>query len=491
MREDIQEQNTLSPTIQKLNYTPGNIKAGIAHIGVGNFHRAHQAYYTHKLLNSGQGHEDWGIVGIGITKSGATMNAHLKDQDHLYSLTEYAADGGIVTSLIGAIVDYIPARADVEKAMTQLADPAIRIVSMTITEGGYKLDQHGKFMADDEDIVHDLQHPDSPRTAFGYITAALRRRRESGTGPFTVLSCDNLQHNGDVTKYVFLSFAEKLDPELASWIGENVSFPNSMVDRITPAVSEEDKIRLNQDSGIEDAIPVYAEDFTQWVIEDNFCAGRPEWELAGVNFVDDVSPYELLKLRFLNASHSMLAYPAFLAGYRNVDTAMKDPVLEAYLLGFMNDDVSPMVEVPVDVNLSLYKKQLFERFANPAVSDQLSRLCFHGGAKIPVFILPTLLDILQQKRSPKRIAFLFAAYAHYLKNGKDDNGEAYTVDAPKITAADWQLISHDDVLRFLSISPLASANLDRYPDFVKQYAGYRGAIAENGILKTLSAINGL
>jgi len=491
MKEDIQEQNIPASAIQTLNYTPQHIKAGIAHIGVGNFHRAHQAYYTHELLNSGEGHEEWGIVGIGITDSGAKMNEHLKEQDHLYSLTEYAADGTAVTSIIGAIVDYIPARADVEKAIAQLADPAIRIVSLTITEGGYKLDQQGRFIAGDEDIVHDLAYPEAPKTAFGYITQALRRRREAGSGPFTILSCDNLQHNGDVTKYVLLSFAERLDPELAEWIAGNVSFPNSMVDRITPAVSEEDKLRLNQDSGIEDAIPVYAEDFTQWVIEDNFCAGRPEWELAGVNFVKDVTPYEVLKLRFLNASHSMLAYPAFLAGYRNVDTAMKDPVFEAYLLGFMNEDVTPMITVPADVNLAMYKKQLFQRFANTAVSDQLSRLCYHGGAKIPVFILPTLLEILQLKRSPKRIAFLFAAYAHYLKSGRDDNAEAYTIDAPKITPADWELIRSNDVLLFLSISPFSTANLWGYPDFVKQYAGYRGAIAENGILKTLAAINGL
>ena len=483
-------QNTVTP-IQTLNYNTQHITAGIAHIGVGNFHRAHQAYYTHQLLNTAKGHEEWGIVGIGITSSGAQMSQHLKNQDHLYSLTEYAADGNTITSIIGAIVDYIPALSNVEKAIGQLADPAIKIVSLTITEGGYKLDQDGKFIADDADIIHDLTHPAAPRTAFGYIVEALKRRKEAGTGPFTILSCDNLQHNGDVAKYVFLSFAKQKDPELAEWIEENVCFPNSMVDRITPAVSEDDKLKLNGESGLDDAIPVYAEDFTQWVIEDNFCAGRPQWELAGVNFVKDVTPYELLKLRFLNASHSMLAYPAFLAGYRNVDQAMEDPLFEKYLRDFMNKDVTPLVEVPSDVNLENYKDKLFTRFANTAVSDQLSRLCYHGGAKIPVFILPTLVDILDRKLDAKRIAFLFAAYAHYLKTGIDDKGQAYEVDAPKITADDWVLIKDENVIAFLNISPFAAAQLGRYPEFVKQYNTYRQEITEDGIVKTLAKINGL
>ncbi|WP_051293349.1 mannitol dehydrogenase family protein [Olivibacter sitiensis] len=469
------------------NYHPEHISPGIVHIGVGNFHRAHQAYYADKFLNESEDNQ-WGIVGLSITGSGAKMSEKMEKQNYLYTLTEYDADGSSEVHILGAIIDYIAGKDEPEKAFEQLADPAIKIVSLTITEGRYLLNKDGELPLDDSGVQHDLQHPKEPTTAFGYIVEALDRRRKNGAGPFTVLSCDNLQHNGDVTRKVVLSFAKARNEELYEWIKENVTFPNSMVDRITPSIDKEDQKKLNKESGIEDVIPVYTEKFTQWVIEDKFCAGRPQWELAGVTFTDDVSLYETLKLRFLNAAHSMLAYPAFLVGYRQVDEAIQDAHLKKYIEDFMNKDVSPMVEVPEEMNLKKYKESLLERFSNEAVSDQLARLCYAGGAKIPVFIIPTLLDLLQEKRDTSRIAFLFAAYAHYLKEQKDDKGEAFVPDAPTLSEEDRDMILKGDSKAIFEVSPFKEFHLEQYLDLVAQYEAYRERISKEGTLAVLKSL---
>jgi mannitol 2-dehydrogenase len=471
-----------------LNYDPRQIKTGIAHIGVGNFHRAHQAYYTHQYLNL-SGNKDWGIVGIGITASGKQMAEIFEKQKNLYTLTTFAANGSSQFSVVGAITKYIAASIHQEVAIEQLASPEIRIVTLTITEGGYNLDKNGGFNLDDLQVQYDLQNPLQPKTAFGYIIEALHRRKERGIAPFTILSCDNLMHNGDVARHSFITFAEQRSPELARWISDYVTFPNSVVDRITPATEKDDFERLNTGSGIHDEIPVFAEDFSQWIIEDDFCAGRPDWEIAGVTFTKDVTPYENLKLRFLNASHSMLAYPAFMAGYRRVDKALRNNTIKAYLEDFMNKDVSPVTRVPADVNLEIYKECLMTRFSNPAVSDRLSRLCFHGGAKIPEFILPTLKDMLKKKMDIRRVAFLIASYGHYLKQGHDDFFARYKIDAPALTAEDWRLIRENDLHRFLHISPFAGARLFKIPAFVELYSIYRKHLLVNGAIKTLQQIN--
>ncbi|GAB3880499.1 mannitol dehydrogenase family protein [Spirosoma agri] len=480
-------QNVLtedSPAIHVPTYNPTDLTAGIAHIGVGNFHRAHQAYYTNKFLNLSN-QSDWGIRGIGITASGKEMATKFASQDSLYTLTEYQPDGASTVSVVGAIIDYVAASDDLEKAIDYLADPAIRIVSLTITEGGYNTDDQGNFLLDTPSIAHDLAHPDQPITAFGYVTEALARRRERGSGPFTILSCDNLQHNGDVAKNAFLSFAQARDPELAHWIAERVTFPNSMVDRITPSVDELDRERLNAESGIDDSIPVYCEEFTDWVIENNFCAGRPDWELAGVTFVEDVAPYEALKLRFLNASHSMLAYPAFLAGYRTVHEAMGDTLFSSYISVFINHVVSPLVTPPDSVDLADYKAKLLGRLSNAAVSDQLSRLCFDGASKLPAFLLPTLSELAQQNKPTHCLAFLMAAYGHYLQSEADDQGNSYSVNEPFLQKSDWLKINDHDVLAFLDCTPFAAAKLRDIPHFAATYKLYRKQIAIYGIAFSL------
>lgn len=488
MRQIIKTINKTGYPANGLNYDPKTIMPGIAHIGVGNFHRAHQAYYTHQFLNLSDSKE-WGIVGIGITLSGQQMARQFRKQKNLYTLTTYKSDGSSQVTVIGSIVGYIAAVSHTEKAIEQLASPSIKIVTLTITEGGYNLDRRGIFDLNNAQVQQDMMNPESPQTAFGYIVEALRRRKERGIGPFTILSCDNLIRNGNSARKAFVSFAMARSPELGRWIADHVTFPNSVVDRITPVTEEEDSLRLNIENGIDDTIPVYAEDFTQWIIEDDFCAGRPEWEMVGVKFTHEVEAYENVKLRLLNASHSMLAYPAFLAGYRKVDEALGNKTFRTYLDDFMHEDASPFIAVPTEIDLKNYKKQLLVRFANTAVSDQLERLCFHGGAKIPAFVMPTLLDLYENNMDIRRLAFLIASYGHYLKYEYDDEGNLYEIDAPALTHHDWQLVKEEDINQFLNISPLSKFDLLDKPRFVKKYAVYRQYILKDGALKTLQQIN--
>lgn len=339
--KQFQQQADASTRVQPIVYDRTLVKPGIAHIGVGNFHRAHEAFYTHLLLADETQH-DWGICGISLLPGDETLYRALQSQDGQYTLTVCGRDGVNQTSLIGSLIELIWTPENVEAAICRIASPNINIVSMTITEGGYNLDQAtGEFDFENPAVQHDLKDPERPVTVFGVLAAGLRRRMEMCGKPLTILSCDNLQHNGNTAKKAIMAFIRRQDPALASWVEHNVSFPNSMVDRITPRVTEDDRRRLNQASGIEDNAPVFCEDFIQWVIEDDFRAGRPGWEKVGVTFTDDVTAYEKMKLSYLNASHSMLAYPAFLAGYREVCDAMDDERFLNYLRLFMDADMSP------------------------------------------------------------------------------------------------------------------------------------------------------
>ncbi|MDR1864279.1 MAG: mannitol dehydrogenase family protein, partial [Bacteroidales bacterium] len=365
-------------------YKRSQVSAGIVHIGVGNFHRAHQAFYTDKLLADSAQHA-WGICGLMLLPGDERLYRALKRQDHIYTLTVCGRDGKDEVHRIGSLVELIWGIENPQAVFDKIADPAVKIITLTITEGGYNMDkQTGEFILDNEQVIHDLANPHHPQTVFGFVAEGLRKRKEAGAGAITILSCDNLQHNGDTAKRVFTSFIKAQDAGLAEWVSQNVTFPNSMVDRITPATTPSDIERLNLKNSTEDAAPVYCEDFIQWVIEDNFIAGRPAWEQAGVEFTDDVRAYENMKLSLLNASHTMLAYPAFLSGYRKVDDAMHDPRFARYLLTFMDKDITPYVPAPGATDLTRYKQTLIERFGNRSVSDQLSRLCADGVSKIPV-----------------------------------------------------------------------------------------------------------
>ena len=479
----------LPDQVRRPAYDREKVDAGIAHFSVGNFHRAHQAVYVDRVLAL-PGQAGWGICGIGLIDNEAerAKAAGFAKQDGLYTLTLFPPAGEPQLSVVGAIVDYLFAPADPAAVLRRLGRDTVRIVSLTITEGGYNLDEAtGAFRLEAPDIAHDLAHPEAPRTVFGFVTAALADRRARGMRPFTVLSCDNLRHNGDILRQCVLAFARARDPELATWIEAEVTFPNCMVDRITPAVSPADVQRLNALTGIEDQIPVFAEDFIQWVVEDRFCDGRPALEQVGVQFTDDVKAYEQIKLRMLNASHSVLSYPGLLAGYRFVHEAMADRHILELLRTFLDRDVIPLLEAPPGMALDAYRDSVLGRFSNPAVNDQLLRITSDGGSKIPVFLGDTIRACLGSGADHRRLAFVLAAFVRYL-GGVDDQGGRFTPQEPHLTPADRALAADPDPLAALRIGAFNGLGLDASDRFVHSFAGYRKLIAEQGALATLAGL---
>lgn len=431
-------------------YDIKKIKNGILHFGVGNFFRAHEAFYVDEILKDDP---EWGIVGVGLTgsersrKKAETFTA----QDCLYSLTSTAPSGEHSTRIIGCLRDYLLAPADPEAVLKHLADPAIRIVSMTITEGGYNMDEKtGEFDLEDESVKADLQNPEQPSTVFGYVVEGLRRRREAGLPAFTVMSCDNLRHNGNVARKAFLGYARARDADLASWIEDNATFPNSMVDRITPTVTPDIHDRLNKESGLDDDLPVMAEDFHQWVMEDRFADGRPPLEKAGVQFVEDVTPYEQVKIRMLNASHIMLCFPGILVGYEYVAEAVKDSDLRGNVETFLNEDVIPTLKAPEGLSLEDYRDSVLHRFSNAAMGDQTLRIAGDGSSKIQVFWTDTVRKALEGKRDIARIAFGMAAYLEMLR-GVNEKGDHYTPNEPTFRDAQWKLAKSDDFTTALGL----------------------------------------
>ncbi|WOF22739.1 mannitol dehydrogenase family protein [Microbacterium betulae] len=402
------------------------VRAGIAHFGVGGFHRAHQAVVVDDLLKRGRG-DGWGIVGIGVLPADVAMRDALAAQDGLYTLVRKHPDGHLDARVVGSIVDYLYAPDDPEAVIERLADPALRIVSLTITEGGYNVDQvTGEFDSSAPAIQADLARGATPATVFGLVVEALARRRERGTEPFTVMSCDNVQGNGDKARTVFSTFASLRDPELGRWVVDHVAFPNSMVDRITPVTTEEDRRLVADRFGIDDAWPVVAEPFFQWVIEDRFPAGRPAYEEAGAQVVDDVEPYELMKLRLLNASHQGMAYFGALGGYRYVHEATADPAIAAFLRDYMDLEATPTLRPVPGVDLDAYKATLIERFANPAIRDTLARLCAESSDRIPTWLLPVVRERLAAGGDVRRSAAIVASWARYAE-GADEQGEPIEV----------------------------------------------------------------
>lgn len=470
------------------DYIREQVKTGIMHIGVGNFHRAHEEFYTNRLL-ADTTQQNWGICGVMLLPGDERLYKALKKQDNIYTLTVCGRDGKDEVYYIGSLVELIWGVENPKAVIDKIVDKDIKIITMTITEGGYNIDKtSGEFMLDENNVKHDITNPHTPKTVFGFIAEGLRHRKEAGNGPITLLSCDNLQHNGNTAKKAFTTFITAQDKELAEWVEQNVTFPNSMVDRITPATRPEDVILLNEKNGTQDEAPVYSEDFIQWVIEDNFIAGRPAWETVGVEFTDDVTAYENMKLSLLNASHTLLSYPAFLSGYRKVDEAMHDERFAHFLRTFMDKDITPYVPVPGNTDLELYKQTLIERFANRSVSDQLARLCFDGVSKYPVYVMPNLIKMIRDKADFTRVAFSMAAYRHYLKYKTDDKGVAFEINDPWLTAEDITLIDSNDPIDFLGMSAFQSTNLKAANDFVKVYLRMVEDIKQKGIFTVLESI---
>ena len=417
---------SLSANVEGPSYNRDRVTVGIVHIGVGGFHRSHHAMYVDRLMNEGRD-LDWGICGVGLLPGDARMRDALPKQDCLYTLVLKHAGGRREARVIGSIVQYLLALDDPAAVIERMTDPAVRIVSMTVTEGGYNIHRvTGEFEADHPDVVHDLVHPMRSRSVFGLVTEALRLRRERGVEPFTVMSCDNIQSNGDVARAAFTAYARLRDPELGSWVESSVAFPNSMVDRITPVTAESDIEELSQYFGIDDAWPVVAEPFEQWALEDDFPLGRPGYEHAGVKVVPDVEPYELMKLRLLNATHQGMCYFGYLAGYRYAHEAAADPAIAQFLLDYMDLEATPTLHPVPGIDLHAYKRTLIERYRNPDVRDTLARLCADSSDRIPKWLLPVIREQLAVGGRISNSAAIVASWARYAE-GVDEHGEPIEV----------------------------------------------------------------
>jgi mannitol 2-dehydrogenase len=478
----------LPPSVARPAYDRRQVRPGVVHVGVGGFHRAHQAMYLDRLMNAGQA-LDWGVCGVGLLPGDRRMAEALHRQDGLYTLVVKHPDGGLEPRVIGSIVDYLFAPDDPAAVIERMADPATRIVSLTITEGGYNIHPGtGAFVDDDADVRHDLATPTAPRTVFGLVTEALVRRRARGHAPFTVMSCDNVQGNGEVARRTFVAFAALRDPELGAWVDERVHFPSSMVDRITPVTTPQDREHLAREFGVDDAWPVVCEPFTQWVVQDRF-ESRPPLEDAGVQVVGDVEPYELMKLRLLNASHQALAYFGYLAGYRLVHEAARDPLVARFLLAYMDDEATPTLEPVPGIDLPRYKHQLIERFSNGAVRDTVARLCADSSDRIPKWVLPVARHNLASGGPVELAAAVVASWARYAE-GVDEAGEPIQVVdrlAGHLTAV-AQRYSVDE-LAFLRDRDLFG-DLAEQPRFTAAYAATLRSLHENGARATLAALVG-
>ena len=489
MKLDRQNLHNLPEHVKLPAYDPANTTQGIVHIGVGGFHRAHQAFYTDRLMNTGQA-LDWAICGAGLRSDDRRVHDALAEQDFYYTLVELGDTPNTEVRVIAAISGMLLAEDDPQALIDKLADPTTRIVSLTITEGGYCIDDStGEFMAHLPLIEHDLTHPEAPKTVFGFLCAALARRRASGTPAFTVMSCDNLPHNGAVARKALLAFAGlNQDPALHDWIASEVSFPNAMVDRITPMTSDAHRQQLHDRHGVEDAWPVVCEPFVQWVLEDKFGNGRPAWEEVGVQFTDDVTPYEEMKIKLLNGSHLALTYLGFLKGYRFVHETMNDPLFVRYIRTYMDLDVTPQLAPVPGIDLEQYKNTLIQRFSNQAIADQLERVCSDGSSKFPKFTVPTINRLIADDKRTDRAALVVAAWALYLK-GIDENGTHYKIPDPR---ADFcQGLVADDVLitqRLLGVEEIFGTAIPNSAHFVAAFERNLASLREFGVHGTLERL---
>jgi mannitol 2-dehydrogenase len=466
------------------SYNRADLRQHTVHIGVGGFHRAHQAVYLDNLLELSQT-ERWGECGIGLLKNDLRMRDALAGQDHLYTVVERSA-GKPSARVIGSIVNYVYAPEEPERAIEKLASVDTRIVSLTITEGGYFLDEGThEFTPEHPDIQHDLRHPGQPVSSLGYLAEALNRRRLRGLPPFTLMSCDNLQANGHVIKTVLLAFAGLRDVTLQQWIADHVKFPNSMVDRITPVTTADDIRFVAETFGLKDAWPVVTEPFMQWVIEDDFCDGRPQWERVGVQLVSDVTPYEIMKMRLLNAGHLAMAYLSALAGYGYVEEVMEDPLFRSFVQNFM-EEVTPVVPRIPGTSVTDYKKILIERFSNPTIHDQVTRICSEGSAKLPKWVLPSIVELMETGNSVELPSLVVASWIHYLGQKTDERGAVLTkIDVRAEELSKIAAASGTNPRPMLALKSIFGERLPANAIFVAKVEAALRTLSRIGVIATL------
>ena len=408
----------LPKSIARPTYDRSALTAGIVHIGLGNFHRAHQSWYLHRLMQAGKA-MDWAIVGAGVRAYDAAQREKLLAQDCMTTLIELDPKG-TSAEVVGAMIDYIPITDGNADLIAKMADPAIRIVALTVTEGGYYIDPVTKgFDAAHADIVYDAAHPDAPKTVFGAMVAALKLRRDRGVGPFTGMTCDNLQGNGAILRQTVVGLARLSDPDLADWIAENCTFPNSMVDCIVPATGDTERA-LVREFGIDDAVPVTHENFRQWVIEDDFCAGRPAWEDVGATISDQVHDFEAMKIRILNGGHQVIANPGEILSLQTISDCMSHPQIGQLFRKIATTEVVPHVKPVPGMDPISYVDLIEERFSNPKIVDTVRRVAFDGSSRHTGFILPVLRDALAKRTPIDGFALTQALWARMCYGTRED-----------------------------------------------------------------------
>jgi mannitol 2-dehydrogenase len=464
-------------------YDRSSLTGGVLHVGVGNFHRAHMQVYLDRLFNMGRDH-DFAVVGAGVRPSDAQMRDRLLAQDCLTTVVELDPSG-LSARVIGSMIDFVP--VEPEAIIAAMASPAIRIVSTTVTEGGYYVDaKTDGFAADHPDMQADARNLHAPRTVFGMILAALRRRREAGIPPFTVLSCDNLPENGHVAARTVIGLARLQDPTFGEWVATHVAFPNSMVDCITPATSDRERQMVQDRFGLLDTAPVACEPFRQWVLEDNFPQGRPAWEEVGAEFVTNVAQYELMKLRILNGGHAAIAYPGALLGHHFVHDAMVDRRIADWLSALTRREIQPTLAPIAGVSYDVYRELIAERFSNPEVGDTIPRLCLDGSNRQPKFILPTARQALAEGRPFAGLALEVALWCRYCV-GVDEAGSPI---APN--DENWDdlraraVAAKTDPAEFLS-NTLVFGDMGQDPRFADAFGRQLASLWSNGVEATLAA----
>ena len=468
-------------------YDRAKLTPGIVHIGLGNFHRAHMAVYLDDLFNLGEGH-DWAIIGAGVRAPDAAMRDALKGQDCLSTIIELDPSGKRARR-VGAMIDFLTVEEDNASLIAAMSRPEIRIVSLTVTEGGYFIDPAtGRFDPEDPAIVADAQNPH--RTAFGAILAALKARRAAGIPPFTVMSCDNLPGNGHVTRAAVAGLARLADPALADWVEANVAFPNGMVDRITPATGPRERA-LAAGFGLgDDPVPVTCEPFRQWVVEDNFPQGRPPLEKVGVTFTPHVHAFEMMKIRILNGGHATIAYPGGLMGIEYVHQAMAHPLVLAFLNKVETEEIIPYVPPVPDTVIPDYYRLIVQRFSNPEIADTERRLCLDGSNRQPKFIVPSIRDALAAGGSIEGLALVSALWCRYCAGTEDDGTEIPPNDPNWDRLQPLALAARDTPAAWLSGLITVYGEVATDPRFTEAFSRWLPRLWSEGTAACLAAYTG-
>ena len=424
---------------------------------------------------------------MGLLRNDDRIRDALRDQDGLYTIVS-RGPGQERVRVIGSIVNFLYGPDDPDSVLEAMAAQSTRIVSLTITDRGYYVNHgSGEFDGGHPDIVHDLARPDHPVGTFGYLAEALSRRRARELPPFTVMSCDNFQNNGDLTRRMLLAFLSLRDPGLHEWVGEHGAFPDSMVDRITPVTTDVHRALVRKKFGIDDAWPVTCEPFTQWVIEDRFAQGRPPWERVGAEITRHVEPYEKIKTRLLNGGHQVMCYISMLLGYRFAPEAMADVQIRRLLRRFMDEEVTPLLSRVPGVDLDDYKRTLLERFADPAINDQLARIGIDGSSRLPEFVLSTVLEQAVVNGPIKFGSFTVASWIRYL-SGLDDAGSPLLISDPMSTRIqDIIRRSGSDPREVLATTELFGGALANYPPFIEEVSRAFQSLCANGARATLTS----